>query len=132
MHGSISSMMKRMWRKLKNKEYRDSFVSSHVSNTIASQIVTLRTKRGWTQTRLAKEAKTHQSRISSLEDPNYENVEVGTLKKLASAFDVALIVRFAPFSELALWDARLSPSAFSVARFDEDEPPPPRRAIGRQ
>jgi hypothetical protein len=57
-----------------------------------------------------------QSRISTLEDPNYENFEAATLRRLASAFDVALTIRFIPFSELAGWTARLSSTAM--------EPPP--------
>jgi hypothetical protein len=61
-----------------------------------------------------------QSRISALEDPNYENIEVGTLRRLASAFDVGLTVRFVPFSELVRWSATLSDADISVSSFDED------------
>lgn len=131
MHNSISSMMTRTWRRLRNKEYRDSFVGSHISNTIAAQIATLRAKRGWSQTKLAAEAGTHQSRISSLEDPNYENIEIGTLKKLASAFDVALTVRFVPYSELARWNAQLSTVSFNVPSFAEDEVPAQKQPAAR-
>ena len=81
---------------MRGKAYRDSFVAAHVSNTIAAQIVALRTQRNWTQTRLAKEAGMKQSRISALEDPNNENIETKTLIRLASAFDIGLMVLFCP------------------------------------
>lgn len=101
----INSKVKAIWRKLRNKEYRDSFVASQISNTIAAQIFSLREARGWKQAEVAARAGMKQSRISDLEDPNYENYQTRTLVKLASAFDVGLVVRFVPFSELAkLWD----------------------------
>jgi len=41
----------------------------------------LREKEGWTQKQLAQKAGMSQSRISALEDPNYENYEIGTFKR---------------------------------------------------
>ena len=61
-----------------------------------------------------------QSRISDLEDPNYENYQTRTLVKLASAFDVGLVVKFVPFSELAKWSANLSPRDFLPTEFLKD------------
>jgi transcriptional regulator with XRE-family HTH domain len=113
--------MKEIWKKMGRKAYRDAFVSAHVSNTVASQIAALRAAKGWTQTELAEHAGMKQSRISALEDPNYENIEVGTLRRLASAFDVAVTVRFIPFSDLAYWAATLSEDKLVVPKFDEDE-----------
>jgi transcriptional regulator with XRE-family HTH domain len=121
MLSSISSTAKKIWKKMGRKAYRDAFVGAHVSNTVASQIAVLRAANGWTQTELAKQAGMKQSRISALEDPNYENIEVRTLRRLASAFDVALTVRFIPFSELAYWSDTLSESKLLVPKFEEDE-----------
>jgi transcriptional regulator with XRE-family HTH domain len=116
----INSTMKKIWKKMARKAYRDGYVSAHISNTIASQITKLRTAKGWTQTQLAEYAGMRQSRISALEDPNWQNVEVATLKRLASAFDVALTVRFIPFSELAQWAAALSDDKLLVSTYDEE------------
>lgn len=102
------------------KAWRDGYVNAHVSNTIASQITKLRTAASWTQQQLAERAGMKQSRISALEDPNLENVEVATLERLASAFDVALTVRFIPFSELAQWAATLSEDKLLVPTYDEE------------
>jgi transcriptional regulator with XRE-family HTH domain len=123
MSSNITMTAKQIWKKLTNKEYRDSYVAAHISNTVASQIFMLREQRRWTQKELARQAGMNQSRISALEDPNYENIEVGTLKRLASAFDVALTVRFTPFSELATWTAQLSGENLLVADFASDRLP---------
>lgn len=102
------------------KAWRDGYVSAHVSNTIASQITKLRIANGWTQTELAKQVGMKQSRISALEDPNLENVEVVTLERIASAFDVAMTVRFIPFSELAQWAATLTEAKLLVPTYEEE------------
>ena len=116
----INSKVKAIWRKLRNKEYRDSFVASQISNTIAAQIFSLREARGWKQAEVAARAGMKQSRISDLEDPNYENYQTRTLVKLASAFDVGLVVRFVPFSELAKLSANISPKDFLPTEFLKD------------
>jgi transcriptional regulator with XRE-family HTH domain len=116
----VLARARQIWSKLANKEYRDSFVSSNIANTVSSQIFTLRDQRGWTQKELAQRAGMSQSRIPPLEDPNLENFEIGTLKRIASAFDVALVVRFVPFSELVTWTADLSEKKLLVPDFAND------------
>lgn len=120
MSPSISTTVRNLWKKMASKEYRDSYVAGHISNTVASQILMLREARGWTQKDLAEKAGMGQSRISALEDPNYENIQVGTLRRLASAFDVGLTVRFVPFSEVATWTAELSTEKLLVPDFAND------------
>ncbi len=120
MSATMNTTARQIWKKLENKEYRDSFVSSNISNTVSSQIYTLRDQRGWTQKELAQRAGMGQSRIPALEDPNLDNFEVGTLKRIASAFDVALVVRFVPFSELVGWTAGLSEENLAVQDFAND------------
>ena len=112
-----NSMMKTIWRRMSRKAYRDSFVVAHISNTVASQITRLRIANGWTQSQLAERAAMKQSRISALEDPNWTNVEVSTLQRIASAFDVALTVRFVAFSELAHRAATLSDRDLLVPKY---------------
>jgi transcriptional regulator with XRE-family HTH domain len=120
MSPTTNTTAKQIWKKLTDKDYRDSFVASNISNTVSSQIYTLRDQRGWTQKELAQRAGMNQSRIPALEDPNLENFEIGTLKRIASAFDVALVVRFVPFSELTNWTASLSEQNLSVPEFAND------------
>lgn len=118
-----SSILETIWKRMRNKAYREAAVAAHVSNTIAAQIATMRESRGWTQTMLANKAGMRQSRISVLEDPNFENVEVATLRRLASAFDIALTVRFVPFSELATWTSEMGEGTFSIPDFSHDALP---------
>lgn len=120
MSSTTNTTAQQIWTKLANKEYRDSFVASNISNTVSSQIYTLRDHRGWTQKELAQRAGMGQSRIPTLEDPNLDNFEISTLKRIASAFDVALVVRFVPFSELANWTSDLSEEDLLVPEFAHD------------
>jgi transcriptional regulator with XRE-family HTH domain len=85
--------------KLARKTYRDVFGTS-ITGTTAAQIRLMREQRGWSQQELAAKTGMGQARISLLENPNYQNLSLNTLKKVANAFDVALIVRFVSFAQL--------------------------------
>jgi transcriptional regulator with XRE-family HTH domain len=110
-------------KRLLNKKNREAFVSASVDQTIPFQIRALRLseERNWTQKELATRAGMKQERISVCENPNYGKFSLQTLKQLASAFDVALIVRFAPFSELVEWESNLSPESLNVKNFDKEK-----------
>jgi transcriptional regulator with XRE-family HTH domain len=131
MSPSIATTAKNLWKKMASKEYRDSYVAAHISNTVASQIQLLREARGWTQKDLADKSGMGQSRISALEDPNYENIQVGTLKRLASAFDVGLTVRFVPYSEVVDWTVHLTTEKLLVSEFTYDVVSAPAPAPAR-
>ena len=102
------------------KVYRDSVVETVIGDTIAAQLLALRNKIGLSQTELAKLAKMAQPRIAVLENPDYDKYTVNTLKRLASALDVGLIIRFAPYGEVMDWVAGLSPEAINVPTFEEE------------
>lgn len=109
-------MNSRTMRKCFRKAYRNIFGTS-ITGATASQILAMREKKGWTQQRLAREARMAQARISLLENPNYQNLSLKTLQRIANVFDVALIVRFVPFSQLfSILDREtsetLAPSSF--------------------
>ena len=67
---------------------------------------------GWTQQALAERAGTAQPLISKYLN-GYENYSLQTLKKLASGFDVGLIISFASFSEIV--DRYMARSYTSIA-----------------
>ncbi|HUY26627.1 MAG TPA: helix-turn-helix transcriptional regulator [Candidatus Binataceae bacterium] len=92
-------MSSRNLRKFFRKRYRDVFGTS-ITGITAAQIRAMREKSKWSQEELAQKAGMAQARISLLENPNYDNLSLNTLKRIANVFDVALIVRFAPFSKL--------------------------------
>lgn len=107
---------------LRNKEYRDAFVTEHIDTGIPFQIRALREQKGreWTQKELGIRTGMAQETISRLEDPNYGKLTLKTLKRLASAFDVALMVRFVPFSELVEWELHLTPDSLEALSFEEE------------
>jgi len=116
----MNSTVRTLWKNMRNKEYRHSFLASHISNTIAAQIFMIREDRKWTQLTLAEKAGMKQSRISALEDPDFQNVEIATLRRLALAFDVGLSIRFVPFSEIAIQAGNLETSNLCIMDFNRD------------
>jgi transcriptional regulator with XRE-family HTH domain len=110
-------------RRLQDKEHREAFVSAIVDQTIPFQIRALRLAkhRNWTQKELAQHAGMKQERISVCENPNYGNFSLRTLKQLAAVFDVGLIVRFAPFSDLVEWEVAMSNESLEVPSFEQED-----------
>ena len=106
--------------RLKNKQYRDAFVASQISVGLPFQIRALREQRGWKQSHLAEKAGMLQPRISAMESPGGVKFNLETLRRLASAFDVGLAVRFVPFSDLVGWSERFSPDDFKIPSFSEE------------
>ena len=105
---------------LQDPEYRHEFVDENVGVGLAFQLRRMRKDRNWTQVELAQRTNKAQETISQLEDPNYGRYSLRTLKKLATAFDVALLVRFVPFSELAEWTVNLTPQRLAPPSYEEE------------
>jgi len=101
-------------RLLKSKKFRDSYVYEHVRNGIPFQIRATRNARDWTQSQLGEASNKPRPVISRLEDPNYGKLTLKTLFEMASAFDMALLVKFVPFSRLVREYEDVSSSALSV------------------
>ena len=108
-----------LWKSLKDEEYRREY-SADVGTGLAFQIKLLREKNGWTQDRLAELTGKQQETISQWENPDYGNYTLKTLKSLAAAFDVALMVKFVPFSELVEWMSGLTPGRLAPSSFKEE------------
>ena len=83
----------------KDKDTAHIYVNEFLNANIATQIKVLREQRDLTQKDLASITGMEQSRISLLENINYDKWTLSTLKKFAEAFDVALKVTFVPFTE---------------------------------
>ena len=103
-----------------SKEYRHGWVRAQIEIDLPLQIRALRKQRGLTQPQLAELTGMKQSRFSILERPGAASFTLETLRRLAEGFDVALIVRFAPFSELLRLSERFNPDAFNVPSFEEE------------
>ncbi|MGH9790429.1 MAG: helix-turn-helix domain-containing protein [Candidatus Acidiferrales bacterium] len=115
-----------------------------MSKTLVFQTRALRDREGWSQEKLASKVGMTQNQISRLENPSYGKATITTLKRIAAVFDVALVVRFVPFSQLADWvsgtpfvDPGLSMESLAVPSFSQENQAQaslgsvPQNAIGR-
>lgn len=107
-------------KKLKDKAYREAYIASQVFTSIPYQVRALRKQNVMDQTELADKAGMKQSRISAIENPNNNALNLDTLIRLAAAFDVGLVVKFAPFSELLRFQKNFSPDTFRVTSFEDE------------
>src|SRR5260370_24240768 len=105
---------------LKNKEYRHGLVNAQIEIDLPLQIRALRKQLVGTQPDMATLTGMKQPRISAMEKPGGAHFTLETLRRLAEAFDVALIVRFAPFTELLDWSGKFNADTFRVRSFAEE------------
>jgi transcriptional regulator with XRE-family HTH domain len=112
----------------RGKEARAKLVSSNLDKGIAFQLRATREARELTQEKLADIAGMSQNNICRLESPDYGKHTISSLKRLASALDVALVVRLVPFTHYTDWlsgtpylDEGLRPSALAVPSFQDEE-----------
>jgi len=104
-----------------SKRYRESWTASVVKRMLPLQIRVLRRQREWSQADLAKESELTQGVISRAEDPNYGNLSINTLIRIAAGFDCAFIGRFVPFSELGRWYTAIADDkALELPSFPQD------------
>jgi transcriptional regulator with XRE-family HTH domain len=120
---------------MRNKEYRHGLVNAQIEVDLPLQIRALRKQLVGTQPELSRLTGMKQPRISAMEKPGGAHFTLETLRRLAEAFDVALIVRFAPFSELLDWSGTFNPDTFRIPGFAEEvevkqtEPKEPKEAL---
>lgn len=109
--------------KLEKKAYRDAYVEANLMQGLAHQIRVNRSMRKWSQADLAEHTggKTKQEVISRLEDPAYGRYTIKTLLKLAAAFDVALMVKFVPFSKFLIETSDKSESGLMAIPFPAED-----------
>lgn len=118
---SLKSTADFVLRLLTKKKARDAYVFEHIRNGVAFQLRAMRDERGWSQDDLAKAAKTGRTTITRLENPNNDRLTLKTLLGLASALDVALLIKFVPFSRLVKEYDDVSPEALSAASIDKEK-----------
>jgi transcriptional regulator with XRE-family HTH domain len=116
-----SNEREQVWHSLDDFEYRHQFVNEEISVGIAFQIRSLRNRQILKQTDLAKILNVKQSQISAWENPNYGKYSLQTLKDLAKAFDVGLLVKFVPFSALVDWTVNLTADDIAPLSFEEEQ-----------
>jgi len=124
------SSRRKIAKDVSDPEQRHYLVESQIRQGLPLQLRAMREGRGWTQEVLAKKLGTTQNAISRLENPRTGQPAIATLKRIAEVFDVALIVKFAPFSEFIDSLAGLSDKSVSVPGYEEDGAEPQLRENG--
>jgi hypothetical protein len=104
-------------------------LAEHVRRGIAYQIRTLRDQRGWNQGAFSKQLGKPQSVVSRLEDPSYGKFTIQTLLEISRVYDVALQVRFVPYSSFLQQTRDVSTDSMKVLSFDDDVGSKAGRAI---
>lgn len=117
----MNSKQEQMREILKDEDSRQQIIEEHVNEGIAFQIRSLRNRQELNQSQLAKKMNLKQSQISEWENPNYGKYTLATLKELAKAFDVGLLVRFVPFSKLVDWTVNLTSDIIAPPSFAEEQ-----------
>ncbi len=107
---------------LSNPDVRHLYLDSSIRHMLAMQLRSMREARHWSQAEVGEKAGgMKQSAIARIEDPEYNSMSLSSLKRLAKAFDVALIVRFAPFSEFISWTTQLDEKRLTPLNFSEEQ-----------
>jgi len=113
----MPSIYSRMFKKFKDKRYRDAFLASQVRRMIPKQVRAIRDAQGMTQQELADAAHTTQTVISRIEKGSGSgNLTIKSLLNLASALDVALVIRFEPIDRLIEFTENLSSNDIAPRR----------------
>lgn len=111
---------KKIIEELKDREYRNAFVEESINIGIPFQIKALREQRKLKQKDFEKLSGMKQALISRLENPDYSGFTLATLKKIASVYDVGLIVRFVPISDLVKWELNLDSESLKALSYKDD------------
>jgi hypothetical protein len=106
--------------KLTNKTYRDAFISEEIDVGLPMQLRAMRELSNWKQSYVADKTGTKQPRITLMERPGYGNFSLNTLKKMASLFDVALVVSFVPWGEMIDFTEAISNKRLAIPCFADD------------
>lgn len=111
-----------LWRKLfRSKRYREEFVANQVKRGIPFQIRALLKQHGLSQDQLARRAGLSQGVVSRAANPDYGNLTLNTIIRIAAGFDVAFVGKFVPFSELGRWFLEFSHESMRVPSFAEED-----------
>ncbi len=116
----MSELVDKLRPEFQDEEYRHSYAEECLNTMIATQIKVLREEREMTQSILASKTGMAQPRLSVMENAEYSNWSINTLKRLARAFDLALSVKFEAFSEVVIDFEEMSNETLARPSFKDD------------
>ena len=108
-------------KQMKVKKYRDAFIASQFKRLIPFQITVIRKKAKLSQEKLAEVSKLTQGVISRAENPDYGNLTVNTILRIAAGFNMGFKGEFVPLSELVTWVENLSEQSVQWKPFEGEE-----------
>ena len=114
------SSKEKIARDVADPEQRTLIVDAQIRTGLPLQLRAMREDRGWTQSTLAEKLGTTQNTVSRLENPKTSKPTITTLKRIARTFDVALVVKFAPFSEFIDTVGGMSRKSVAVPSYDQE------------
>jgi transcriptional regulator with XRE-family HTH domain len=115
------SDLSNLWSKLlSGKVYREALVASQLKRGLPFQARAMRKVRGWSQALVAEKSGLTQGVVSRAEDPDYGNLTLNTVLRIAAGHDVAVICKFVPFGEFAKWYVKFSEETAVVPSFEEE------------
>ena len=106
----MNQLREKLLTQFKDREFAHTYSREFLNLYIATQIKVVREQRGMSQSELATQAGMKQTRISVLEDVNYDAWTISTLKRIADALDVTLKVSFESYG----------PSISEIAKFSRE------------
>jgi transcriptional regulator with XRE-family HTH domain len=119
--GMTMTLIAKLLERFKSSfEYRHTYMESFADSYTATQIKVLRERLKLSQRALAERAGMQQSQISTLEDVNNSTWKVSTLRKIARAFDMVLVVRFEEFGATLPDIDRFGRDSLNRRPFSED------------
>ncbi len=94
------SIKTRLLKKFADFSYRHAYAEDYLDSAIATQIKVLREQREMTQAALAEKLKMTQSQVARMESVNNSGWQIRTLKRVAKALDLMLVVKFESFGNV--------------------------------
>lgn len=117
---STNQLLERHRRDFHNEESRYAAAETFLNAYVSAQIKTLREDQELSQEELAVMIGTKQSGISRLENANYSAWKVETLRKIAKALGVRLVISFEGFGTLWKDIANFNRKSLQRPRFEND------------
>ena len=114
-----SHRFSRLAKKLRNKNYRSTYLASHIKIFLANQISALRGS--LSQEEFGKFLGKQQSVVSRLQNPNYVKYTLQTLLDIAAKMDLALIVRFVDYPTFLKFSDNFSDNAVRPESFTPEQ-----------
>ena len=103
------------WIRLKDKGCREAYTEAQIDVDVPFQIAAMAHSRKELLPELAEAAGVPLSHLEGK-----RRISTNTLCRLAAHLDVALIVKFAAFSEAMEWERNFDPSTFNVRSFSDE------------